>query len=192
VARITALTARKGGRVVVELDGAEWRVFPGELVVRLGLAVDEALSRPRLREIRRELRRTEALEQAKRALRRRDLSSQQLRERLDRPHTAPAVREEVVATLEAIGVVDDARIARRRAESMAGRGMGDAAIRFDLARQGVATELVEQAVAELEPERDRARRIIAAEGEGLRTARLLARRGFGDDAIEAAAGTLDW
>ena len=191
MARITALAARKGGRVVVELDGAAWRVFPGELVVRLGLAVDEELTRSRLREIRRDLRRIEALERAKRALRGRDLSSQRLRERLDQRRIASSVREEVVATLEAVGVVDDARVARTRAESMAGRGMGDAAIRFDLARQGIATEIVDGVMAQLEPERDRALRVVAVQGEGPRAARLLARRGFGEEAIEIAAGTLD-
>jgi len=41
---------------------------------------------------------------------------------------------------------------------------------------------------ELEPERDRAVRVAAAAGGAARAARVLARRGFGEDAIEAAVG----
>jgi regulatory protein len=192
LARVTKLRQRSRGLVDVELDGAPWRLLPTEVVVGTGLELGEELSRPRLRELRRELRRTEALERAARALRYRDLSADRLRRRLKRRGTAPFVREEAVATLEAAGLVNDARVARTRAESLAGRGMGDTAIRFDLARQGLGTALIDEALAELEPETERARRLVAAHGLGPRTARLLARRGFGEDAVEAAAGPLDY
>ncbi len=188
---VTGLRERSRGRVAVELDGARWRTIPGDVVLHVGLTVGERLTRERLRDLRRELRRSEALEQATQALRYRDLSSQHLRRRLEQRRTAPAAREEALATLEAVGVVDDARVARTRAESLAGRGMGDAAIRFDLSRQAVAADLVEEALAMIEPESERARRLVAAHGRGARTARLLARRGFGEDAIEAAVGPLD-
>ena len=39
-----------------------------------------------------------------------------------------------------------------------------------------------------EPERERAQRLIAARGAGPATARELARRGFGEDAVEQALG----
>jgi SOS response regulatory protein OraA/RecX len=88
--------------------------------------------------------------------------------------------------LQRAGLVDDSRFAQSRAEALAERGKGDTAIRFDLRRQGVAEEEIDTAVASLEPERARAERVIARRGGGVATARLLARRGFDEDAVEAA------
>jgi hypothetical protein len=48
--------------------------------------------------------------------------------------------------------------------------------------------LVADAICALEPESERARRVVAARGAGVRTARELARRGFGEDAVESALG----
>ena len=45
---------------------------------------------------------------------------------------------------------------------------------------------IEPALASLEPERERAVRVIARRGSGPATARLLAGRGFAEDAVEAA------
>jgi SOS response regulatory protein OraA/RecX len=84
--------------------------------------------------------------------------------------------------------VDDARFARNRAESLAGRGYGDEAIRDDLGRQGLSAELAEDALERLEPERERARRIVMRRGPGAKTARYLASKGFGEGALEAALG----
>jgi regulatory protein len=186
VASVTALRKRTRGRVEIELDGLAWRVVPAEVVVRLSVAVGDQLERPQLRILRRELRRNEALEQATRALRYRDLSSHDLRELLERRGTAPFARDQAVATLETIGLLDDTRFARTRAENLAARGLGDAAIRFALDRQGVPRALADEVLAELEPELDRARRLVAVHGARPRTARLLVRKGFGEDSIEAA------
>ena len=86
------------------------------------------------------------------------------------------------------GAVDDERFARSRAETLAGRGSGDAFIRHDLAGRGIAAELVEAAVSALEPETARAERIVARRGLSLKTARHLARKGFSEDAIEGTCG----
>ena len=87
------------------------------------------------------------------------------------------------------GLVDDERFCRNRAASLAERGFGDDGIRHDLSRQGVPPELVEAALVELEPEADRARRIVERRGPGPRTARYLAGKGFCEDALEAAFAT---
>ena len=97
-----------------------------------------------------------------------------------------AERADALATLERIGYVDDERFARTRAESLAERGSGDALIRHDLEQRGIAAEHVEAALAELEEERERAARIIRRRGPGAKTARYLASRGFGNEALEAA------
>jgi regulatory protein len=188
VAVVTGLRETRGGRVAVELDGVRWRTLPVEVVARVQLATGEELDRPRLRELARELRRTRAVSSALRAVSRRDLSSQRLRERLQHRGIPPTEREEALGALQRAGFVDDARYASRRAASLADRGHGDAAIRWRLEGEGVPPDLVAAALSELEPERQRARRVVEARGPGIRTARELARRGFGEDAVESAFG----
>jgi SOS response regulatory protein OraA/RecX len=188
VPTITALREQRRGRIAVELDGAPWRELPLVAVVRAGLAPGLTLDRPALRLLRRELRRAEALSVATRTLRSRDLSERRLAERLERASVAPAVVEASLAALSEAGLVDDGRFAANRAHSLAGRGYGNAAIRHDLAGQGVAAELVDAALSGLESELARALRLVDERGAGPRTARYLAARGFGEDALEAALG----
>jgi SOS response regulatory protein OraA/RecX len=84
-----------------------------------------------------------------------------------------------------LGYVDDERFAASRASSLAGSGYGDAAIRFDLERQGVGEEQIEAAIDGLEPEVERARAIVAAAGATVKTARRLGAKGFSDEVIES-------
>src|SRR5438105_548217 len=162
--RVTALRPGRAGRVQVELDGAPWRTIPVEVAARAGVWLDAELDRPRLRTLARELRRARALSEATSALRRRDYSSRAIDERLARIRLAPAQRREALETLERIGYLDDERFSFSRAESLADRGAGDAAIRADLERHRVGDELVERALAALEPESRRAERILDRRG----------------------------
>jgi SOS response regulatory protein OraA/RecX len=123
------------------------------------------------------------MNRAARALARRDLSESELDERLERSRVAPAARDEAVARLAGVGIVDDERVARRRAELLGERGSGDALIRHDLAGRGIAEELVEAALAALEPEHARAARIVRERGSSVKTARFLARKGFSEESI---------
>jgi regulatory protein len=120
---------------------------------------------------------------AARALARRDLSEHELNDRLARSGVAPGTRGDVVGRLAAAGAIDDARVAQMRAELLAERGSGDALIRHDLAGRGIAEEVVEAALAELEPEAARAARVLRERGSSLKTARYLARKGFSEDSI---------
>jgi SOS response regulatory protein OraA/RecX len=183
VATVTALRDDRHRRVTVELDGAPWRTLPLEVVVRAGLVEGRALDRPALRLVRRELRRAEALQAAGRALRHRDLSRRRLAERLEAA-VPPAAAAASLAALERAGLVDDDRVARVRAESLAERGYGDEAIRHRLRAEG----LPEEALSELTPEAERARPLIERRGSGARTARWLAARGFGEETVERALG----
>ena len=185
---VTALRADKRGRVAVELDGSPWRVLPTDVVVRSGLSEGRRLDRAALRLVRRELRRAEAIGIAGRALRRRDLSRRRLADRLERAAVAPAAARESLETLERVGLVDDERVCRLRAAALAERTYGDEAIRHRLAEEGFASELVAEAFAALEPEPKRAQELIERRGRGPRTARYLAARGFGPEAVEAALG----
>lgn len=185
---VTGLREDRRGRVAIELDGAPWRVLPVDVVVRAGLVEGRSLDRAALRTVRRELRRSEALAVAARALHTRDLTRQELQARLLRRGVDERLAGESVAALQASGLVDDARLAHSRAARLAERGYGDAAIRHDLELRGVVPELVEEAVQGLESETIRALPIIEERGPGPRTARYLAARGFAADTVEDAAG----
>jgi len=188
MATVTALRARPNGRVAVDLDGGPWRTLPAEPVVRAGLAVGLELDRERARQLRRELRRAEALAVATRALGRRELSSRGLAERLDRAAVRPRERDAVLETVARAGLVDDVRFAAGRAYALAERGYGDAAIASDLERRGIPPKARHDALAGLRPEPERAAEITARRGAGQRTARFLAAKGFGEEAVEAASG----
>jgi regulatory protein len=129
--------------------------------------------------------RDEALAVATHALARREHSRRSLAERLQRAGIGESDAEEVLAELERLGLVNDSRFALERARVLAERGKGDAAIRFDLERSGVSASVVEEALARLDPERERAERLVGRRGATPATARLLAGRGFDEDVVAA-------
>jgi regulatory protein len=191
-ARVTALRRAAPGRVAVEVDGRPWRTVPDEVVVRVGLATGVEVERPLLRQMRRELERVRALDVAGRALSRRDLSERELDARLARARVGEDVAASVAETLRDAGVVDDEQVARHRAESLAERGWGDAAIATRLEAAGVAEDVARGALAALEPEPERARRVAEREPDVPKAARRLASRGFAPETVEEALGaTLD-
>ncbi|MEX0673170.1 MAG: RecX family transcriptional regulator [Gaiellaceae bacterium] len=186
--RVTGLLERRGGRVAVEVDGEPWRTLPVDAAVRAELRIGVELDRPRLRLVRRELRRAEALAWAVRALRRRDYSARALDRRLEQAGLRSHERRAALDTLERAGLLDDERFALARAESLAERGFGNEAIRWQLEREGVDPDLVGRAVLSLPPERERATEVAARRGAGRATAAFLARRGFAEESVESALG----
>lgn len=129
---------------------------------------------------------SDALDAAARALARRDRSEAGVLEALRRKGIAEDEAVEAVETLKRVGALDDERFAVAGATSLAERGFGDAAIAFRLEREGVTHELAESAIAALEPETERARRLATRRGATAKTARWLASRGFTRDSVEAA------
>lgn len=186
--RVTALREQRHDRVRVELDGARWRVIPAAAVVRAGLSVGCPLDRERARTLARELRRARALEVGTRALGRRDRTTVELALLLERRGVRPDDRAEAVAALERAGYVDDERFALVRASSLAERGQGDAAIEDDLDSRGIPKDAIAAALTALEPEHERADRLVRRLGASLGTARTLARRGFSEESLEGALG----
>jgi SOS response regulatory protein OraA/RecX len=188
---ITALRERPRGRVEIDLDGALWRLVPADAVVRSGLVVGRALDRETARALARELRRSEALGVALRALRHRDYSRSRLEARLAARGTRATAREDALGALERAGLVDDAQVGASRAAELARRGHGDAAIRFALEGEGLSAEAVSQALAGLEPEPERARRLLAERGRTPKTLRWLAAKGFDGATLEDLGGFAD-
>ena len=130
------------------------------------------------------------IELAARSLHYRDRSRSELDARLARAGIDEDARADALDTLERVGYVDDERFARARAAALAGRGLGDEAIRVDLEQHGVAADARTAAVATLEPEADRARAQVERHGRTRQTAARLARKGFSADSLEAALGEL--
>jgi SOS response regulatory protein OraA/RecX len=184
--RVTALRPARPGRVLVELDGKRWRTIPVDVAARTGLASGLELDRERLRTLRRELRRSEAVAAGARVLASRDHSEQAVRTALQRKGIREPEREEALATLRRHGALDDHRFAHTRAAALAERGLGDAAIAFRLERDGIDHSSVADALAALEPERDRAVRLAARRGPTAKTVRWLAARGFAPESVESA------
>jgi regulatory protein len=125
----------------------------------------------------------EAVDTALRALRHRDLSARELDERLRAKGFGEIAREEALEALARTGLLDDARFAESRSRSLAARGTGDAAIRHALRLAGVEDSLVEDALATLEPEEERAAAIVRRRGIGPKTARYLRGKGFSEEVV---------
>lgn len=122
-------------------------------------------------------------------LARQDYSRRSLIARLLEGGCEEADAREVVSRLVEAGLLDDARLALRRAEALATRGHGNAAIAARLERSGFEAEDIGAALATLTPEIERARRLVGA-GTAARDARRLARLGFDEEAIVAAVAGL--
>jgi regulatory protein len=128
------------------------------------------------------------IEIATRALQHRDRSRRDLEERLARAGIDEDRRNDALETLERVGYVDDERFASARAEALAGRGYGDEWIRHDLGEHGVGAEAVADALGALVQESERAAAVVERLGRTPKTGAHLARKGFGQDALEAALG----
>jgi SOS response regulatory protein OraA/RecX len=186
---VTGLRERKRARVAVELDGRPWRMLPANAVVRAGLAVGRPLDRPTARELAREVRRAKALAAATRSLAASDRSERALEQRLAQAGHSAAARDDAIASLVRAGAIDDVRLAASRAEQLARRGYGDAAIRADLRHRLIASETAADAVAALEPEPERLRRLLAGQNVTPALLRRLSARGFSRDALDEAASS---
>lgn len=184
---ITGLREVSASQVLVEFDGAPWRKIPLTAAARAGLSLGKRLEREDLRLLGRELRRADALTKATRMLARRPLPRALLEERLEKRGVALVAREQAVEALERAQYVNDRSYALGRAQGLAERGYGDAAIRHILEQERVSSELIEGAVASLEPEPERARAIAGSIPDRKRLLGRLARRGFDYDTVEQIA-----
>jgi SOS response regulatory protein OraA/RecX len=127
---------------------------------------------------------SDALDHALRALRHRDRSTVEIDRYLESRGVTDDERRTALETLVRTDLVDDRRYAERRGQSLADRGAGNALIRHELARAGLDPDIVDDVLASLRPERERAEAIVARRGAGPKTARYLAGKGFSHDVAE--------
>jgi regulatory protein len=127
----------------------------------------------------------DATELALRALRHRDRSRRELDERLARAGIPADERAEALDHLAAAGLLSDRRFADERARTLARRNGSDTQIYGDLRRSGVPEDVVADALAELEPEAERAARIFHQRGGDERAFRYLAGKGFARESLDS-------
>jgi SOS response regulatory protein OraA/RecX len=123
------------------------------------------------------------LKQAAAALARRDRSTAALVAYLEERGVDADEAAEAVERLRLAGYVDEGRLATLRAEEMARRGYGDAAIRADLGRRDVGREHIDDAVSSLDPERERVEALVDRDGRTPKIARRLLAKGFAAETV---------
>jgi SOS response regulatory protein OraA/RecX len=110
--------------------------------------------------------------------------------KLERNGVAPLVIGEAAETFRRLGALDDERFARNRARALSERGWGDLAILAKLEAEGAPDAQAREAIAELTIESERAPRLVQGLAP-LKAARLLTRRGFATETVEAVVPALD-
>ena len=93
------------------------------------------------------------------------------------------------ARLQALRLFGGVEQVKEECRDTRGTASFDALVRDALRRAGVPRETVENAVSELEPEKERARRIVARRGASPRTARYLAGKGFSPETVAAVVAS---
>jgi SOS response regulatory protein OraA/RecX len=111
-------------------------------------------------------------------------SQRDLERRLARAGHSAEASKDAIAALDRAGLLDDTRLAEMRAQLLARRGWGDAAIRADLRRRLISADTADYAVAGLEPELGRARRLLSDQSITKAALRRLSGRGFSRDTLE--------
>jgi regulatory protein len=190
MATVTALRERRG-LVAIELDGAPWRTVPVGVAAEAWLSVGCVLDRERARALGRALRRQRAHSVAVRAVARREHSRATLGMRLEQSGLREADRAETVEAATRAGLVDDARFAEVRARQLTSRGAGNLLVLDDLERNGIDDLTARTALEALEPETERAARIVTARGASMRTLRYLASRGYSEESLERLVADLE-
>jgi len=135
----------------------------------------------------------------------RDRSRAELLAALARRRFPPEVAEGIVDQLEAEGLVDDERFARAWVESRSRtKGLARPVLRMELIRKGVAREIIDTVLEELDPEAERQaahrlvqRKMRSVQGldptvQARRLTGMLARKGYGPQvAFEVVRAELD-
>lgn len=128
---------------------------------------------------------------------RREHSEHELRQRLKQRGCEPHEIDDAIEFVKSYGFQSDERFAAMKARSEA-RRRGNRRIKSALAAKGIAEEQIEEQIAQLEPEPDRAIAAVSRfEGQPLdqklraKIWHYLRYRGFGSDAIRAAVAHLE-
>ena len=145
----------------------------------------------------------DAYEAALTGLDRSDRTEKQISQLLARRGYVPPVIDDVIDRLKRSGLVDDARYAKRMAETRSGQAVGIYALKRSMKARGISDDDIDAAVEGLDDEQQAEAALTIARGlirkyTGLsprqaraKLSQALARRGFGWSAVESAAERLE-
>jgi regulatory protein len=185
---ITALEIQKRNkeRVNVYLDGEY--AFSLPLMEAARLKKGQTLSLSEVGELRTEDEISRAVDRAVRLLARRPRSVSEVRKNLTRKETPEPVIDSAIARLTQLGYLDDEAFARYWMENRDQfKPRGPRALRYELRQKGVARDIIEQVVSDVDPAdaayraaQDRARRMRGSTRFDFenRVGGFLQRRGF--------------
>lgn len=185
---ITALEIQKRNkeRVNVYLDGEY--AFSLPLMEAARLKKGQTLSTSEVGELRTEDEISRAVDRAVRLLARRPRSVSEVRKNLTRKETPEPVIDSAIARLTQLGYLDDEAFARYWMENRDQfKPRGPRALRYELRQKGVARDIIEQVVSDVDPAdaayraaQDRARRMRGSTRFDFenRVGGFLQRRGF--------------
>lgn len=202
---ITAIhPSRRGPRLLrIEVDGAPLGELPAREVESRGLSVGQSLDEAALSELARGSDVAAALVLANSFLAHRPRAAAEVRQRLQRAGHSDEIVDTAIERLIAAGLIDDRRFAALWVENRATFSPRSArALEAELRRKGIDRQTAEETLSEALPGdetaaavdagRRRLRAFSSLDGETFRKRMggFLARRGFGYEAIGAAADIL--
>ena len=203
--RITSLEqqAKNPDRVNLYLDGKFALGISAELMLKLGLHLDQELSPADMQQIESEETRQQAVERAINYLSFRPRSQEEVRRYLRKKETPPEIIDAVLARLNQLDYLDDKAFASFWVENREQfNPRGSRALRNELRLKGVDREIVEETVsdeqdAELALRAARKKAQLLAQSPGIdytkfrsRLGGFLQRRGFSYEVVSRTVRTL--
>jgi regulatory protein len=146
--RSKARTATGVGKVVIEVDGEAFVTCRETVVSEFLLYDGKVLDSATLEELHERVLASEAMADCAVAVSHRPMTERELADKLRARGHGDTVVEEALERARHLALVDDAAYAREFVASRLRRGMGDRRIQADLAKRGVAREVIQFALDE--------------------------------------------
>ncbi|NLM72926.1 MAG: regulatory protein RecX [Clostridiaceae bacterium] len=128
---------------------------PKEDYIRLGLYEKEEITQDEIERIRQEVVLRAAREKATGYLMYRDRSEGEVIEKLINAGFDKDIAQEAASALKILGYIDDNRYARKYiTDRLKNKAMSRKAIRFELERKGISSQIIEEALSETEVNED--------------------------------------
>ena len=173
-------------------DGGEVKTTLG-VITDLRLFQGKDLSQEQIEELKTSSARHLTLERSIEMLSRRQMSGKELRDKLLSKGIDEDTAEYCKNKLFDMGLMDDGRYAQSLARHYSGRGYGVMRVRQELARRGIAKDLWDEAIAEMESPDEKIDKIIKSKltdsddrEQVKKITAMLYRRGYSWDEIKAA------
>ena len=184
----------KQGRILVYLEGGDLLRITEDELLRFDLYTGLDISPDTMVELQKCAARSETRVRAVNMISARPLAKKELQKRLRDKGAADADAEAAADWLEDIGALDDLAYARAVVRHYSGSGYGEAKLRDELRRRGVARELWDEALETAPDAQETITRVIASKTKGIapdekerkKLSDMLLRRGFAWRDVKAA------